>query len=154
MDSLLEERNILLFGHIVAAVLLLGPLTAAASRFPAVALGSQDGQGTVAVAAELHRTTKTYGSAAVVVPILGLVLTARGDLWTATWVQVSLGLLVGGAALLFAVIIPTQTSLLERLRTKPSDELERADVARLRASTGIMALSWVVIAALMVAKPS
>src|SRR5690606_6814356 len=150
---LLEERNILLFGHIVGAIVLLGPLTAAASRFPAVLINGLPAPTTTSVAGELHRTTRAYGSAAGVVPILGLVLTSRGDLWSAGWVQASLGLLVAGAALLFGVIIPEQSRLLDRLRDR-AEPLGRGDVARLRAATGILAISWVAIVALMVAKPS
>lgn len=154
LDQLFETRNLLLFGHIVGAILLLGPLTAAASRFPAVVVSTETAPGDVAVAAELHRTTKTYGSAAVVVPVLGLVLARRIDVLGALWVQASLGLVAATAILLFAVVLPEQSTLIARLESDGSSAIGRADVARLRVATGLLGLTWVVVVLLMVGKPS
>ena len=152
-DQLFDPRNLLLFGHIVGAILLLGPLTAATSRFPAVvSTGTMPGD--VAVAAELHRSTKAYGTAAVVVPVLGLVLAMRSDLVGAPWVLASLGLVAVAAMVLFAFVIPEQSKLIARLRSEGQPPIAPSDLTRLRAATGAFALTWIVIVLLMVAKPS
>lgn len=155
LDRLLNAQNLLVFGHIVGAILLLGPLTAASSRFPAVMVSTgHPATDIAAVAAELHRTTRTYGTAAVVVPVLGLVLALRNDVLAALWVQAALGMVALAGALLFAIVLLEQSRLIARIGLEESEQVGASDVARLRAGTGLLALTWVAIVLFMVAKPS
>jgi hypothetical protein len=152
LDQLFETRNLLLFGHVVAAIVLLGPLTAAASRFPAVVMSAAPDR--AGIAAELHRTTQAYGSASIVVPLLGLVLAGRSQVFGAAWVQASTGLVVAAALLLVGVVLPEQARLVARLRSDASIAIDAAALKRLRMATGVFGLSWVVIVLLMVGKPT
>jgi uncharacterized membrane protein len=139
-------RNLLLFLHIAAAVLFLGPTTMATSRFARHATRRERAE---AVAAS--RTSRAYGTASIVVPALGFVLASRIRAFDQLWVIASIGLFVVGAVLLGLVHLPAQRAAIDQLdRDRPPTS---GVVARLRASAGLYALSWVGIVWLMVAKP-
>ena len=53
-------NDVVLIAHVVAAILLLGPVTVAISMFPRLALAARDGEaGTVGAARTMHATTHT-----------------------------------------------------------------------------------------------
>ena len=133
-------RNVLLFAHVVFAIVLIGPATMASSSFARHLRAGDD-----AAMSTVHRTTRAYGTAAVVVPVVGLVLAARQEQLAAGWVQAAVVLVVAAALLLFGFHLPAQRRALRG---------ERDQLARLRASAGGFSLVWVVIVWLMVAKPS
>jgi hypothetical protein len=145
MDITLTERNLVLVGHILGAIILLGPATMAASIFPRLALGHNR-----ALCEQFHRITMRYGIATVVVPALGFYLAWRMDYLGLLWVQLSIGLFLGSFALLMIGILPRQRDLLEG----DLAAVQRSDVASLRMMTGIYSLTWLVVLYLMVAKPS
>jgi hypothetical protein len=139
-------RSFLLFAHVAGAILFLGPTTMATSRFARHAAA-----GDLAEAAALRRTSRAYGTASVVVPAVGLVLTARIDAFDQLWVQLAIGLFVVGAVLLGAVHLPAQAASLAALRE--GEGVGRALLGRLRASAGAYALTWIAIVWLMIDKP-
>ncbi|HEU5151751.1 MAG TPA: hypothetical protein VFU19_14715 [Iamia sp.] len=131
--------QLLTIAHVGAAIVFVGTVTMATSRFPRVVLA-----GDREAAAELHRVTVGYGSSALVVPVLGLALAQQSERLGDLWVQVSLGLVAGAGVLLAAVVVPDQRRALAA--TEP-------DVTRLRAAGGALSLLWVAALVLMVAKP-
>jgi uncharacterized membrane protein len=140
-------RNFLLFLHVAGAVLLLGPTTMATSRFARHAT-----RGELAEATGARRISRSYGTASVVVPALGITLAARNESLDQTWVQLAILLFVAGAVVLGAVHLPAQRVALDRLGS--GEPVAATLVGRLRASAGLYALSWVAIVWLMVAKPT
>jgi len=139
-------RNLLLFLHVVGAILLIGPTTLATSRFARHVV-----EGDVAGASQAARTSRIYGTASVVVPVLGVALALRIDAFAQLWVQLSLGLFVVGAVLLLGVHLPAQRHAVTELDA--GEAVSSTLLMQLRASAGSYALTWVVIVWLMVAKP-
>jgi uncharacterized membrane protein len=140
-------REFLLFAHVTGAIVLLGPATLATSRF---ARHASDGALAEAVAA--HRTSRSYGTASIVVPAIGFALAARIDAFGELWVQAALGLFVVGALLLALVHLPAQRTAIGGLRA--GEAVDTRIVARLRSSAGLYALSWVAVVWLMIDKPA
>lgn len=140
------ERNVLLFFHVVGAVLMIGPTTMASSSFARHARGRDLG-----AAAAAHRTVRSYGMLSILVPVLGLVLAQHLAVFGEQWVDQAITLFVAGAVVLFAVHLPAERRALELLRDDA--EVERPLLGRLQASAGLYSMTWVAIVFLMVAKP-
>ena len=143
--------QLLTIAHIGAAIVFVGTVTMATSRFPRAAL-----EGDAGATAELHRATVGYGSSALVVPVLGLALAQQSERLGDLWVQVSLVLVSVAGLVLAAVIVPEQRRLVARLDATwdgAAEPLVAADLGRLRAASGSLSLLWVAALVLMVAKP-
>lgn len=140
-------REFLLFVHVTGAILLLGPTTLATSRF---ARHAADDEFAEAVAAQ--RTSRSYGTASIVVPTIGFVLAARIDAFDQLWVQAALVVFTAGTLLLAFVHLPAQRTAIAGMRA--GEAVEPGVVARLRSSAGLYALSWVAIVWLMIDKPA
>lgn len=108
--------------------------------------------GSLAAAADAHRTSRAYGTASVLVPGIGFALAARIEVFDQPWVQWSIGLFVIGALVLAVGHLPAQRDALAKL--EENDAVPSPLLGRLRATAGIYATSWVVIAWLMIAKPT
>jgi uncharacterized membrane protein len=141
-----NERNVLLFAHVVGAIVLLGPTTMATSSF-----GRHVRNGDLGAAASAHRTSRSYGTASIVVPALGVVLAQRIDVFGDLWVQLAIVLFVVGGLLLAAVHLPAQRQALGRMRD--GNAIDAGLAGRLQSSAGGYALTWVIIVWLMIAKP-
>jgi hypothetical protein len=130
--------DVLLIGHIVTAVLFIGPVTVATAMFPRLAV--QPGQ--APAARVLHRITRVYGVLSLLVPAFGFALALRLDVLDTAWVGASILLSLVAAVLLW-LIVNDQT-----------EALTTTSVARrLPVVSGMFALAWVVILVLMVAQP-
>jgi hypothetical protein len=140
------ERNVLLFFHVVGAIILIGPATMASSSFARHVRGRDLGAATAA-----HRTARAYGMGSSAVPMFGLVLAQHLDVFGQQWVDQAITLFVLGAVVLFAVHLPAQRRALSVMRD--GEDVEQRLLGRLQASAGLYAMSWVVIVFLMVAKP-
>lgn len=159
MDLSVTTREILLVGHIGAAIVLIGPLIVAASLFPRYISNAIDSPGELAVARALHRITRGYNNADIVVALLGVALAFESDLWSEPFVMGGVALFFLASVLIFAVILPAQSRALQLLANGaevPAAELATIGtvVSRLRAVTGITSLIWVAVLFLMVVKPS
>lgn len=139
-------RNVLLFFHVVGAVVLIGPTTMASSSFARHVRG-----GDVAAATAAHRTVRSYGVLSVAVPIVGLVLAQHLAVFGEQWVDQAITLFAAGALVLFAGHLPAERRSLGVLRA--GGTVDQRTLGRLRASAGLYAVSWVAIVFLMVAKP-
>jgi uncharacterized membrane protein len=149
-------KAVLLSAHVLAAIVLLGPIAVAASAFPryarAVAAGP-DPAGDRAVAGVLHRITRGYAIPALAVPVLGIgVGSALGVLGQA-WVLVSMALTAIAGVLLVAIVLPGQRRVLDGLdRAQPGTRAVAA-LPRLAMVTGLFNAAWALVVVLMILRP-
>lgn len=139
-------------GHIAAAVLFIGPFTVASSSFPRQVKQALGNAAAIGTARELHRMSKTYGTNALAVPILGIALAAEGNWWEQVWLQLAIGLTVGWAVVFFIKILPLQRQAMEGVEA--SESVSDRLVGQIHMFTGIHSLLWVATLWLMVAKPA
>lgn len=172
--------GVLLSVHVLAAIVLIGPMTVAASLFPryaraaARAMPGEDGHdqtvGPVAVATAMHRITRGYAVPALVVPVFGIATAARMGVLGQAWLAVSRFLTAGAALLLVARVVPGQRRVLEVLdgrrlagtasaggeggaTTGAVPAVSAALLSRLGMTTGLFALAWAVVVVLMILRP-
>jgi hypothetical protein len=147
VETWFTERNILLFAHIAAAIMLLGPTTLATSLFPRYATAEG-----LPVARVLHRVSRGYGAATLAVPGIGFILAQRVGYLEQGWVVASLMVFVVAFFLLVVVILPGQMRMLDGLAS--GGVAAARDLGMVRGASGLFGLAWVVVLFLMVAKPS
>ncbi|MFC7817234.1 MULTISPECIES: hypothetical protein [unclassified Streptomyces] len=153
--------------HVLAAILAIGPVTVAASMFPAavrraaVALpvgggteGTETGAGdTVGIGNVrlLHRVCRVYAGLGVAVPLLGLATALAMGVLGDAWLIASITLTAAAAGILLALVLPRQEELLEDLTGRRP--VERAGTARLAMFTGLFNLLWATVTVLMIVRP-
>jgi uncharacterized membrane protein len=140
-------QKLLLTLHVVAAIFLIGPLTAAVNQTARALRGSDAG-----LLRAHARLVTIYGWASLAVGVLGVALVRRA--WHATfdegWVVASLVLFVIASALLLGLLVP----LLGRaVRIAEAGQSTRTLVGRAAAIGGTGSLLYLVIAVLMVYQP-
>lgn len=169
--------KVLLSAHVLAAIVLIGPVTVAVSLFPRyarqalaetsrVSAGADPGVPTGApggrsvsepVTRFLHRISRVYSVLGLAVPVLGIALALEMGVLGDVWLVVSIVLTVVAAALLAAVVLPAQHQAMALLDSGPGDPeaVERwvAGAKRLSMTSGIFALLWAVVVVLMVVRP-
>ncbi|WKX71865.1 hypothetical protein [Streptomyces sp. XD-27] len=173
--------KVLLSVHIVAAILVVGSITVAASLFPryakqAVLGGEAAGGGRAAgVAVFLHRICGAYAVAGVTVPVFGIATASELGVLTDAWLITSLVLTVIAAAILALTILPGQRRMLALTGEGDAEEgaagegtAEEGTVAkekrvteaglsavaaRLAMSTGVFNILWTVVVVLMIFRP-
>lgn len=150
----------LLFLHVAAAILLIGPVMLASSAFPAAAVKAQSGsEESVGRAAYLHRTTRTYGLISLLVPLLGAALFAWDfDTYRSNyWLHTAIVLAVLAWAFLFVMVVPQQRKMMGSLGALSPAEADARDVApdfesarvKTAAGAGIFNLLWFLALILM-----
>ncbi|MGQ4443445.1 hypothetical protein ACN6LI_001033 [Streptomyces violaceoruber] len=156
--------KILLSLHVLAAIVAVGPVTVAASMFPAAArrvpvaatvggaegaaAGDAGGVGTVRL---LHRICRVYAGLGIAVPVLGFATAAAMGVLSDAWLVASITLTAVAAGLLAAFVLPRQEELLEELAD--GRPVERARTARLAMFTGVFNLLWATVNVLMIVRP-
>lgn len=146
--------------HVIAAILLMGPVTVAVSTFQTKALAAHKGDATAGGAAvNLHKITQTYGNLSILVPLLGFAVMFTGDYWSDWHFHVSITLSVIAWALLLFVIVPRQRTMVGALGLLEQHEqdgesytVDNWDKAKGQLSMfgGIFSLLWVIVAVFMV----
>lgn len=101
--------------HVLAAIIAIGPVTVAASMFPA-ALRRGDGP----ALRTLHRICRVYAALGVVVPVFGLATATSLGVLGDTWLLVSIGLTVAAAGVLGLLILPAQERALTATDAAPA----------------------------------
>ncbi|MFG2772922.1 DUF2269 family protein [Streptomyces sp. NPDC048350] len=141
--------KLLLSIHVLAAILVVGPITVAASLFPRYA------RQTSSVAALLHRICRGYAVAGIAVPVFGLATAIQLGVLTDVWLLTSLVLTAIAAAVLVLAILPGQRRMLDGAFAAGSvdDGAARATAARLAMLTGIFNVLWAVVVVLMIVRP-
>ena len=147
-------KEFLLSVHVVAAIVLVGPMTVAVSVFPRYARAAlaPDGAPAAALAGLLHRVSRGYAVLSLSVPVVGVALAGRMGVLGDPWVVVSFVLTIGAAALLALVVLPQQHRLLAAVnRGRTSDTPPAGGMPSL--APGLFALTWVAVVVLMVVRP-
>jgi Predicted integral membrane protein (DUF2269) len=161
-DTVPTVKEFLLSLHVVAAIVLVGPMTLAVSVFPRYARTALDpaavpeADRAAALAGLLHRMSRGYAVLSLSVPVIGVALAGRMHVLGDLWVVVSLVLTIKAAALLATVVLPQQHRLLVAVnRSRTSAALHAAaPPGRLYAvAPGLFALLWVAVVVLMVLRP-
>jgi uncharacterized membrane protein len=108
--------KLLLSIHVLAAIITIGPVTVAASMFPAAtrrALAEPADQRGVAVLRNLHRICRVYAALGVVVPVFGLATAGSLGVLTDPWLIISIVLTAAAAAVLAFLVLPGQAAILD-----------------------------------------
>ncbi|CAL9666541.1 hypothetical protein [Streptomyces sp. enrichment culture] len=151
--------------HVLAAIVAVGPVTVAASMFPAavrrvpvsepVGGGAGDGGGAgagdVRTVRLLHRICRVYAGLGIAVPVLGFATAVAMGVLGDAWLTASVTLTAVAAGLLAAFVLPRQEDLLDQLADgKP---VERDRTVRLAMFTGLFNLLWATVTVLMIVRP-
>ena len=150
----------LIFLHVVAAILLLGPVVVSTSMFPRQAAESRaGGEEATGRASVLYRITKTYGMLSLLVPLLGgAVLASDWETYKANyWFHTAIVLSVIAWAILLGMVIPQQRKMMGTLGALPAADADPADQttnfekskAKATAGAGIFNLLWMLTLILM-----
>ncbi|NMF31443.1 DUF2269 domain-containing protein [Corynebacterium ammoniagenes] len=144
--------SLLIALHVLAAVLLMGPVMITVSTYQGQMMKAKDGDAkALGAATTLHRLTSQYGPLSAIVPILGLALflTNMSVFGTQGRFHVSILLSVIAWVILVALIIPRQKKSLAALESGDSSVDFADHKKKLSMFGGIFNLLWVVTAILM-----
>jgi hypothetical protein len=155
--------------HVLVAILAVGPVAVAASRFPPAlraAAAAPDDAGALATLRVLYRTCRVYALVGIAVPVLGFATAGAMHVTGNTWVLVSIGLTAVAAAVLGLLVLPRQrialagieamsaidpgTGRTSRFAPGPPAPLARQGLAM---ATGAFNLLWVAVTVLMIVRP-
>ncbi|MCI2418145.1 hypothetical protein MOQ72_11970 [Saccharopolyspora sp. K220] len=145
--------KVLLSIHVLAAILVVGPIAVAASLFPRYArqstTGGDDPSGRAAgIAALLHRICRGYAVIGIAVPVFGIATGAQLGVLTDAWLITSVALTAIAAAILALAILPNQRRLLASPQNSPL-----ALATRLTMLTGLFNVLWAIVVVLMIVRP-
>ncbi|MEV8363462.1 DUF2269 family protein [Streptomyces niveus] len=155
--------KLLLSIHVLASILVVGPIAVAASMFPRYArqTAGEDGH-SVSATVLLHRICSGYAIVGVAVPVFGIATGAQLGVLTDAWLLTSIVLTTIAAAILALAILPGQESMIESAAAAAADgtgtgtgdgaDTKRA-AARLAGLTGVFNLLWAVVVVLMIVRP-
>ncbi|WP_328401912.1 hypothetical protein [Nocardia sp. NBC_00403] len=147
----------LLSVHVLAAIIAVGPVTVAASMFPAfarrAAAESVAGQ-PIVVLRTLHRICRVYAAVGIVVPVFGIATAISLGVLGDTWLMISIALTAAAAGVLALMVLPDQAKILTGLTgmshpTAPA----RAVISQLAMYTGTFNLLWATVTVLMIIRP-
>jgi hypothetical protein len=142
--------KIFLIVHVLAAIIAIGPVTVAASMFPAAvrrAAADPAGRGAAEVRI-LHRVCRVYAVIGVLVPFFGFATAGSMRVMGDTWVIVSIALTALAAAVLALLVLPRQNALVGGVTNGHPSR-----VARLAMYTGMFNLLWATVTVLMIIRP-
>lgn len=147
LNSVWPVTKLLLSIHVLAAIIAVGPVTVAASMFPAATRRARAEDGTEqdwAVVRNLNRICRVYAAVGVAVPVFGLAtassLGVLGDYWLIT----SMVLTAVAALVLVGFVLPRQ-----QLIVTGADQ----ELGRLAMATGVFNLLWATVTVLMITRP-
>ncbi len=131
--------KLLLSLHVLAAIIAIGPVTVAASMFPAVTRRADR-----TALPLLHRICRVYALLGIAVPVFGLATASSLGVLGDAWLITSIALTAVAAALLAVVILPAQQRIIAGAPVPPG---------RLGMLTGTFNLLWAVVVVLMIVRP-
>ncbi|MEV4475531.1 hypothetical protein [Nonomuraea sp. NPDC049504] len=140
--------KVLLSLHVLAAIVAVGPVTVAASMFPAAvrrAHAAGADAASVAPVRLLHRICRVYAVLGLAVPVFGFATASSLGVLTDAWLIVSIGLTALAAGVLALAVLPGQERLL--------NGVDDGTTARLGMVTGVFNLLWAVVTVLMIVRP-
>ncbi|MGW6270655.1 DUF2269 family protein [Streptomyces sp. NPDC055060] len=164
--------------HVLAAILAVGPVTVAASMFPAALRRAQAAPGDASAVASLRllqRICSVYAFVGVAVPVTGFVTAGSLGVLGSAWLIVSIVLTLAAAVVLIVLVLPRQEAALEAVAgqsgVSPAGgagaEGARGQLAegtavvtvgertssRLAMYTGVFNLLWATVTVLMIVRP-
>ncbi|GHF05838.1 MULTISPECIES: hypothetical protein [Streptomyces] len=145
----------LLSAHVLAAVIAVGPVTVAASMFPAAvrhAVATPEDGRNLATVRMLHRICRVYAVVGVAVPVFGFATAKNMHVLGDTWLIVSMALTAVAAVVLGALVLPGQGAVVARLEGGGAGPLS-APPARLALYAGLFNLLWAAVTVLMIVRP-
>ena len=143
--------SFLVFLHVAAAILLIGPVCVSTSSFQTqMAKAAQGDHAALGSARVLHNITNTYGYISALVPILGLAVFLSDIETFKSQVNFHIAILVAIIAwcLLFFLILPKQRTAQAALESGDTANLGSIKKS-LSAFGGIFNLLWVICLILM-----
>ncbi|HEX2130076.1 MAG TPA: hypothetical protein VHH15_00855 [Actinophytocola sp.] len=141
----------LLSVHVIAAIVAIGPVTVAASMFPAAARRPlADAGRDLAVLRSLHRICRVYATVGVVVPVFGLATASSLGVLGDAWLITSIVLTAAAAGVLVLLVLPRQHHILASM---PKPGPDGRGPARLAMYTGMFNVLWAVVTVLMIVRP-
>lgn len=138
--------KVLLSLHVLAAIVAVGPVTVAASMFPAAVRAGRTENLVV-----LHRICRVYAAVGIAVPLFGFATASALGVLGDAWLITSIALTAAAAAVLVFQMLPGQEKL---LADAPSEGTVATRVrTRLAMQTGIFNLLWATVTVLMIVRP-
>ncbi|MEV6282106.1 hypothetical protein [Kribbella sp. NPDC051770] len=134
--------KLLLSLHVIAAILAVGPVAVAASRFPG-ALRRLEPERDLSELRLLHKICRVYAVVGIAVPVFGLATASSLGVLGDPWLIISMTLTAAAAAVLILLVLPGQ----ERALTTPTPP------GRLAAHVGVFNLLWATVTILMITRP-
>lgn len=157
LAQIVPMTKFLLSVHVLAAIVAIGPVTVAASMFPATArraLAETDTDRALAVLRSLHRICRVYAAVAVAVPVFGLATASSLGVLGDAWLITSIALTAVAAGVLVLLVLPRQRHILASVPNPgPNPVPEERGPARLATYTGMFNVLWAVVTVLMIVRP-
>ncbi|MFI6091008.1 hypothetical protein [Streptomyces sp. NPDC051218] len=158
--------------HVLAAILAVGPVTVAASMFPAALRRAQADPRDVSAVASLRllqRICSVYAFVGVAVPVTGFATASSLNVLGSAWLIASIILTVAAAAVLIVLVLPRQEAALDAVTGEGGDgtagqQATGAGVlaegvvgvragSQLAMYTGVFNLLWATVTVLMIIRP-
>ncbi|MGO3457404.1 DUF2269 domain-containing protein [Corynebacterium casei] len=144
--------SLLIAIHVLAAVLLMGPVMITVSAYQGQMMKAKDGDTkALGAATTLHRLTSQYGPLSAIVPVAGIAvfLTNLSAFGSEGRFHISILLAVIAWVILIAVIIPRQKKTLAALEGGDQVVDFAKEKKQLSMFGGIFNLLWIITALLM-----
>lgn len=128
--------------HVLAAIITIGPVTVAASMFPAAtrrALAAPQADRDLVTLRTLHRMCRVYAAIGIAVPVFGLATASSMHVLGNAWLITSIVLTAVAVVVLVAAILPRQHRILAGFAVSCAAG-DRSLPARLAMSTGMFNL--------------
>jgi hypothetical protein len=150
--------KLLLSLHVLAAIIAVGPVTVAASMFPATlrrALGDSDDSNARTTLHTLHRICRIYAGIGIAVPLFGFATASSLGVLGDAWLIASILLTATAAGVLTLLILPAQDRALAGTTGSASEWPAPTPLTpgRLAMATGIFNLLWAAVTVLMIIRP-
>lgn len=142
--------KLLLSLHVLAAIVAIGPVTVAASMFPAAARRAAADPGDEhprTVLRTLYRICRVYAVVGIAVPVFGFATAGTMRVMGDPWLIVSIVLTAIAAAVLGLLVLPRQGRVLADVGAGA------AAAPRLAMYTGMFNVLWAVVTVLMIVRP-
>ncbi|WP_371525700.1 DUF2269 family protein [Streptomyces sp. NBC_01283] len=159
--------------HVLAAILAVGPVTVAASMFPAALRRAQADPNDAAAVASLRllqRICSVYAFVGVAVPVTGFVTAGSLGVLGSAWLIASIVLTMAAAVVLIVLVLPRQEAALDAMTGGDGDGGDSGTRGQLAEGTGVVAvgertgsqlamytgvfnLLWATVTVLMIIRP-
>ncbi|MGV9668571.1 DUF2269 family protein [Nocardia niigatensis] len=146
----------LLSVHVLAAIIAVGPVTVAASMFPATlrrALGEPGDSDARTTLRTLHRICRVYAGIGIAVPVFGFATASSLGVLGDTWLIIAILLTATAACVLALLLLPAQDRALAETTGSASPLPISLTPGRLAMLTGIFNLLWATVTVLMIIRP-